>query len=119
MAGIYSKLLIFPSDPLPTEPGSFSKHLLIRFRWIFSQRLGGAWQSLGWHRAMLSTSAQLNPKPKMLCCPQSRQHSILGFGFNDDYRLNSWGKLLFAVSLTPTFQVGTGIASPHGWFDAA
>jgi len=25
---------------------------------------------------------KLNPKPKMLCCPRSGQHSILGFGFN-------------------------------------
>jgi len=35
----------------------------------------------------LSTSAQLNPKPKMLCCPLRGQHSILGFGFNCDHLL--------------------------------
>jgi len=32
-------------------------------------------------------SEELNPKPKMLCCPQSGQHSILGFGFNYDHLL--------------------------------
>jgi len=34
-----------------------------------------------------SLISQLNPKPKMLCCPLRRQHSILGFGFNCDHLL--------------------------------
>jgi len=37
---------------------------------------------------MVSTSAQLNPKPKMLCCQLCWQHSILGFGFNCDHLLS-------------------------------
>jgi len=39
---------------------------------------------------LISTSAQLNPKPKMLCCPRSEQHSILGFGFNYDHLLTNF-----------------------------
>jgi len=42
--------------------------------------------------AVISTPAQLNPRPKMLWCPQSGHHSILGLGFNYDHLLNDVGE---------------------------
>jgi len=59
------------------------------------------------YESVLSTSAQLNPKPKMLCCLRRGQHSILGFGFNSDHLLIAILNGLWEVttSLQPMSQV--------------
>jgi len=51
----------------------------------------------------------IKPRPRMLCCPQSGQHSILGLGFNYDHLLISNCESYICTTLTAFIRM-PGIA---------